>query len=164
MWIESNSKRIFNYQQTRLASLEAWRIVVNRGSMQKQLIFVSFQRVQIKELNLETRITLGEINRFELTRGLVLVIDRFQWIFFTVPIYLCIIRIIYYNIEVDQTIATRFTIICKLWVFRTSSSSLSPLSISFWTPSINVLRISASSPSSLGITSVLCWLYSSWNV
>ena len=56
----------------------------------------------------------------------------------------------------------RFTIICKVWVFRTSSSSLWPLSINFCTPSINVFRISASSSSSLGIIS-LCWLYSFWN-
>ena len=38
---------------------------VNRGSMQKQLIFyIVSTRINIKERNLDTRITYGEINRF----------------------------------------------------------------------------------------------------
>lgn len=38
---------------------------VNRGSMQKQLIFyIVSTRINIKERNLDTRITHGKINRF----------------------------------------------------------------------------------------------------
>lgn len=55
------------------------------------------------------------------------------------------------------------TEISRFCVFRISSSNLSPLSINFWTPFINMWRTSANSSSSFEVRFLhpLPWLYSS---